>query len=131
MKADVYVHEFTESQALAKGACAICGVQFQSALADRIQIAANVRPCNFDSRLLARGAPGKGAAPSCLQRLDKSPIAKVASSECDFGRRMLQEENVPPRELVKQMRQALFPRLDQQPGSLCLDRAHKMSNVQS
>jgi hypothetical protein len=41
MKVDALAHDFSVSQASAKGACPICSVlkKFQSALAERIQIA--------------------------------------------------------------------------------------------
>jgi hypothetical protein len=49
MKPDACARGFTVSSAWAKGTCSICAVQkeFQSGLADQVQIAADVSLCNF------------------------------------------------------------------------------------
>jgi hypothetical protein len=62
MKPDAVAGKLSVTQALAKGACPICGVlkEFQSALADTIQMAGDVRLCNFPTWVLARGAGKRG-----------------------------------------------------------------------
>jgi hypothetical protein len=130
MKADAYQRAFTVSPAWAKGICPICAVlkECQSDLADQVQIAADVTLCNFHTRLLARGAPAKNVAAFHLKVLGRSPIAKVASSECDFCRWILQEENARLRELVKQMQRTLFLDWMKSQVSLCLDHEHKLEH---
>ena len=127
MKADALANEFSVSQALAKGACPICGVlkEFQSALAEKIQIAADVSLCNFHTWLLARWAPAQSVAAFYLKMLDR-PTTKVGSSECNFCRRTVEEEAARLRELVKQMQRAMFLQWMKTQASLCLDHAHKL-----
>jgi hypothetical protein len=129
MKADSCARGLTVSPAWAKGTCSMCAVlkEFQSALADQVQIAADVSLCNFDTWVLARGAPAKSVAAIYLKVRDRSPIAKVASSECDFCRRILQEENARLRELIQQMHRTLFLNWTKKSRvSFCLDHGHKL-----
>jgi hypothetical protein len=128
MKADALAHETSVSQALVKGACPICGVlkEFQSALSEKLRVAADVRLCNFHTWLLARWAPAESVAAYYLKMLDSSSTTKVGSSECDFCCRTLEEENARLRELIKQMQRAMFLQWMKSQGSLCLDHAKKL-----
>ena len=128
MKAQACVHEFTMSQALVKGTCLVCGAlkESQSALVDEIRIRAEVGLCNFHTWLLARSAPATDVATLYLKMLRRSSLAKVASSECNFCRHILQEENARLRELVRQMQRPGFLDCMKNQVSLCLDHAHKL-----
>jgi len=128
MKSDAVACKLTVSQALARGACPICGVlkEFQSALADKIQMAGNLRLCNFHTWLLARVAPAEGVVAFYLKMLDRSSRTKVGPSECDFCRRTLEEEKARLHELVQHMQRALFLESMKSQVSLCLDHAHKL-----
>jgi hypothetical protein len=128
MKSDAVANELSVSQVLAKGACPICGVlkEFQSVLADKVQIAGEERLCNFHTWLLARGAPAENVVAFYLKMLDRPSIAKVGSSECDFCRRTLDEENARLHELVQYRQRALFLEWMKNQASLCLDHARKL-----
>jgi hypothetical protein len=58
MKAAALAHEINVGQALVRGACPICCVlkEFQSALAEKVQVHADLHLCNFHTWLLARSA---------------------------------------------------------------------------
>jgi len=129
MNAEACDRGFTVSPAGAKGTSPICAVlkEFQSALADQVQTAADVSLCNFHTWLQARGAPAKSVAAFYLKVPDRSPIAKAASSECNGCGWILQLENARLRELVQQMRQTLFlDWMKKSQVSLCLDHGHKL-----
>jgi hypothetical protein len=128
MKSEVVAYELSLSQALTRGACPICGVlkEFQSALADKVQMAGEVKLCNFHTWLLARGAPAENVVAFYWKMLDRSSIGKVGPSECDFCRRTLDEENVRLHELVQYMQRALFLEWMKSQASLCLDHARKL-----
>lgn len=128
MKSDAAACKLTVNQALAKGACPICGVlkEFQSALGDKIQMAGDVRLCNFHTWLLARGAPAENVVAFYLKMLDGSSTGKVGPSECDFCRRTLEEEKARLHELVQHRQRALFLEWTKNQVSLCLDHARKL-----
>ncbi len=128
MKAEALAHETSMSQVLLKGSCPICGVlkEYQSALAEKLQLAPSVKLCNFHTWLLARWAPAQSAAAFYLKMLESSSTTKVGPSECDFCQRTLEEEATRLRELVKQMQRAMFLQWMKTQGSLCLDHARKL-----
>jgi predicted unusual protein kinase regulating ubiquinone biosynthesis (AarF/ABC1/UbiB family) len=130
MKADALAHEISVSQALVRGACPICGVlkEFQSALAEKVQVHADLHLCNFHTWLLARSAPANGAAAVYLKLLEDSPAVKVEASDCGFCQRILEQEKLQLRELVKQMQRAMFVQWMKSQGSVCLNHSRKLQD---
>jgi hypothetical protein len=130
MKANALVHEASVGQALVRGACPICGVlkEFQAGLAEKIQVCGDVCLCNFHTWLLARLAPANGAAAVYLKLLEDSSAVKVGASDCNFCRRILDEEKLQLKELVKQMHREMFFQWMKSQGSLCLNHAHKLQD---
>ena len=128
MKADALAHEINIGQAMVRGACPICGVlkEFQSVLAEKVQVHAELHLCNFHTWLLARTAPAKGAAAVYLKLLEKSPAGKIAVSNCDFCQRILEQEKLQVRDLMKQMQRSIFAQWLKSQGSLCLNHSHKL-----
>lgn len=128
MKADSLAKEINVGQALVRGACPICSVlkDFQSALAEKVQVQADLHLCNFHTWLLARLAPAKGAAAVYLKLLEDAPSVKVEVSGCDFCQRILEQEKVQLRELVKQMQRAMLVQWMKAQGSLCLSHSRKL-----
>ena len=128
MKADALAHETSLGQVLVKGACPVCGVlkEFQAALAEKIQVCGDVCLCNFHTWLLARLAPAKSAAAIYLKLLEESPAAKFGASDCNLCRKILEQENLQLRELVKQMQRVMFLQWMNSQGSLCLNHARKL-----
>jgi hypothetical protein len=128
VKADALAHEISVGQALVTGACPICGVlkEFQAALAERVQVRADLCLCNFHTWLLARLAPANGAAAVYLKLLADSPAVKAEAADCTFCRRILEEEKLRLRELVKEMQRAMFVEWMKSQGSLCLNHARKL-----
>lgn len=128
MKADALEHDVSLGQALVKGACPVCGVlkEFQSALAEKVQVQADLHLCNFHTWLLARLAPAKGVAAVYLKLLEQPSAVKVEVSGCDFCQRILEQEKLQLRELVKQMQRAIFAQWMTTQGSLCLNHSHKL-----
>jgi hypothetical protein len=125
MKADAFVHEINVGQALVRGACPVCGVlkEFQSALAEKIHGCDDLSLCNFHTWLLARAAPAKGAAAFYLKLLGDSSAVKVGASDCNFCQKILAQEKLQLRDLVKQMQRAIFVQWMKSQGSLCLSHA--------
>ena len=130
MKADATIHELNVGQALVRGACPICGVlkEFQSALAEKVQVHADLHLCNFHTWLLARSAPAKGAAVVYLKLLEEPPFAKVGTSDCDFCQRILEKEKLQLQDFVNQMHRAMFVQSMKSQGSLCLNHSQKLQN---
>jgi hypothetical protein len=132
MKADALAHEISVGQALVRGGCPICGVlkEFQSALAEKIQVHADLHLCNFHTWLLARSAPAKGTAAVYLKLLEDLPASasKVALSNCDFCQRILEQEKLQLRELVKQMQRDMFVQWMKRQGHLCLNHSCKLKD---
>jgi hypothetical protein len=130
MRADAAMQELSVGQALVRGACPICGVlkEFQSALAEKIQVHADLRLCNFHTWLLARSAPAKGAAAVYLKQLEDPSVAKNGTSDCDFCQQILEQEKLQLRNLVNQMQRAMFGQWMTSQGSLCLKHSHKLQN---
>ena len=130
MKADALAHEISVGQALVRGACPICGVlkEFQSALAEKVQVQVDLHLCNFHTWLLARSAPAKGAAAVYLKLLEDSPAVKVGAADCDFCQRILEQEKLQLRDLVKQMQRAMFVQWMKSQGSLCLSHSRKLQD---
>jgi hypothetical protein len=130
VKADALAHEISVGQALVTGACPICGVlkEFQAALAEKVQLRADLCLCNFHTWLLARLAPANGAAAVYLKLLEDSPAFKVGALDCSFCRRILDEEKLQLRELVKQMQRTMFIQWMKSQGSLCLNHARKLQD---
>lgn len=128
MNADALVHEINVGQAFVRGACPICGVlkEFQSTLAEKIHVRDDLRLCNFHTWLLARAAPAKGAAAVYLKLLEGSPAVKVGVLDCDFCQRVLEQEKLQLRELVKRMRRTMFVQWMKSQGSLCLSHSRKL-----
>jgi hypothetical protein len=130
MKAAALAHEISVGQALVRGACPICGVlkEFQSALAEKVQVHADLHLCNFHTWLLARSAPAKGAAAVYLNLLEDSPAVKPKTSDCDFCQRILEQERLQLRDLVKQMQRDMFVQWMKSEGSLCLNHSRKLQD---
>jgi hypothetical protein len=130
MKADALAQEISVSQALVRGACPICGVlkEFQSALAEKVQVHADLHLCNFHTWLLARSAPANGAAAVYLKLLEDSPAVKVVVPDCNFCQRILEEEKLQLRDLVKQMQRDMFVQWMKSQGSLCLNHSRKLQD---
>jgi hypothetical protein len=128
MKADALAHETSLGQVLVRGACPICGVlkDFQAGLAEKIQVGTELCLCNFHTWLLARLAPANGAAAVYLKLLEDSRAVKVGASDCNFCRKILEQENLQLRELVKQMQREMFLQWMKSQGSLCLNHARKL-----
>jgi hypothetical protein len=130
MKADSALHELSVGQALVRGACPVCGVpkEFQSALAEKVQVHADLHLCNFHIWLLARSAPAKGAAAVYLKLLEGPSVAKEGASDCDFCQRILEEEKSQLQDLVNQMKRAMFVQWMKSQGTLCLNHSYKLQN---
>ena len=130
MKADATIYELSVGQALVRGACPICGVlkEFQSALAETVQVLAGLHLCNFHTWLLARLAPAKGAAAVYLKLLEQPSAVKVEVSGCDFCQRILEEEKLQLQDLVNQMKRAMFVQWMKSQGSLCYKHSRKLQN---
>lgn len=130
MKADATIHERSVGQALVRGACPICGVlkEFQSALAETVQVRADLHLCNFHMWLLARSAPASGAAAVYLKQLEDPSVSKGGASDCDFCQRILEEEKLQLQDLVNQMKRAMFVQWMKSQGSLCLNHSRKLQN---
>jgi len=128
MKAAALAQEINVGQALVRGACPICCVlkEFQSALAEKVQVHADLHLCNFHTWLLARSAPAKGAAAVYLNLLEDSPAVTPRASECNFCERILEEEKLQLRDLVKQMQRDMFVQWMKSQGSLCLNHSRKL-----
>lgn len=128
MNADATMHELSVGQALVRGACPVCGVlkEFQSALAERVQVHADLHLCNFHTWLLARSAPAKGAAAVYLKLLEDPSVAKAGTSDCGFCQRIPEQEKVQLQDLVNQMRRAMFVQWMKSQGSLCLSHSRKL-----
>lgn len=110
MTADAVAHEVDVGQALVRGACPVCAVlkDFQSALAEKIHVCDDLSRCNFHTWLLARAAPAKGAATFYLKLLEDSSADRAGASDCDFCQRILAQEKLQLRDLVKQMQHTMF-----------------------
>ena len=130
MKADAFAHEISVGQALVRGACPVCGVlkEFQSALAEKVHVCDDLSLCNFHTWLLARAAPAKGAAAFYLKLLEGSSVVKVGAPDCDFCQRILAQEKLQLRDLVKQMQRAIFVQWMKSQGSLCLSHSRKLQD---
>lgn len=130
MKADALAHEISVGQALVRGACPICAVlkEFQSALAEKVQVHADLHLCNFHTWLLARSAPAMGAAAVYLKLLEDSPAVKVGVPDCNFCQRILEQEKLQLRDLVKQMQRDMFVQWMKSQGSLCLNHSRKLQD---
>jgi len=128
MKADALAKEIHVGQALVRGACPICAVlkDFQSALAEKVQVQADLHLCNFHTWLLARLAPAKGAAAVYLKLLEDAPAVEVEVPGCDFCQRILEQEQVQLGELVKQMQRTMLVQWMKAQGSLCLSHSRKL-----
>jgi hypothetical protein len=128
MKADALSHEINVGQALARGACPICRVlkEFQSALAENIHTHDDLSFCNFHTWLLARGAPAKDAAAVYLKLLEGSPEINFDALDCGICQRILEQEKLQLRDLVKQMRRAIFVQWMKSQGGLCLNHSRKL-----
>jgi hypothetical protein len=129
MNTDASAGEINVAQVLVRGACPICGVlkEFQAALAEKIRVRDDLSFCNFHTWLLARGAPAKGAAAVYLKLLEGSPAVKAGALDCDFCQRILEQEKLQLRDLVKQMRRrARFVQWMKSQGSLCLSHSRKL-----
>jgi hypothetical protein len=130
MKAAAAAHELSVGQTLVRGACPICGVlkEFQSALAEKVQVTADLRLCNFHTWLLARSAPAKGAAAVYLKLLADPSDSKEATSGCDFCQRIRAQEKLQLQDLVNQMQRAMFVQWMKSQGSLCLNHSTKLQS---
>ncbi|HXW89615.1 MAG TPA: hypothetical protein VEK33_03630 [Terriglobales bacterium] len=78
---------------------------------------------------LAAGGLGTGTKRGrvYLKMLNRSSLAKVGPSECDFYRRTLEEESARLRELMQPMQRAVFLEWMKNQDSLCLEQAHKLA----
>ena len=130
MKVVALAHEINVSQALVRGACGVCGVlkEFQSALAEKIHVCDDLSLCNFHVWLLARAAPAKGAAAFYLKLLEDSSVVRVGASDCDFCQKILAQEKLQLRDLVKQMQRAIFVQWMKSQGSVCLSHSRKLQD---
>jgi hypothetical protein len=135
MKAEASAHATSVNQALAKGACPICGMlkDFQWTLAASVRPQADLRLCNFHAWALARSrggspersTPGESVTSVFLEMLKGLP-RKVNSGDCVLCHRVREEEMTRLRELAQQFQGAIFVQWMKSHGTLCLDHAGKL-----